>query len=179
MAEDDDPMGAGGSISERAANGEGAEPDEEQPELFPQGSIEGDAKTLKTLIKAGLPVEQTVAMGSAEVPISSGGLIDPEKEGMLLVTYEAAGYKPVPVREGERHEGKRVKGWKIRTYLRPIHVERVNGEAGAIEANFAALLDADEAEAGALLDRLSARTSSKLNGGRHPARAGKPLESVK
>jgi hypothetical protein len=171
MAKDDDPdaMANGRSIAERAADGDDGEPGE-QAEIFPLGSIEGDAKTLKTLIRAGLPVTQTVAMGSAEVPISSGGLIDPDKEGMLLVTYEAAGYQPVPVREGERHEGKRVKSWKIRTHLRPIHVERIDGEAGVIEANFASLLDVDDKAAAALLDRLGARVKAKLADGKHPSR---------
>lgn len=162
--QDDAAANGAASIAQRAAD------DEPEPELFPMGSVEGDAKTLKTLIRAGQSVKQTVSIGRAEVPLTGTGLLDPDKEGMLLVSYEVAGYEPVPEREGERHEGKRVVGWKLRTNLRAIHVERVNGEEGAIEANFAALLDADEERAGALLDRLGARTAAKLAGGKHPSR---------
>lgn len=153
-----------GSIEARAASGEHEEGDEPQGEMFPLGSIEGDAKTLKTLVKPGQKTEQTVSLMSAEVPISGGGLLDPEREGMLLVTYEPAGYTEVPVREGDRASGKRVKGWKFRTQLRPIYVERVEGEAGVLEANFAALAEGDARAAGALLDRMRARLTDALDG---------------
>jgi hypothetical protein len=92
----DDPMGDR-SIEGRAANGEG----DDAPELFPLGSLEGDGVTLKTIVKPSEKVETTVAMMSAEVP-SSGGLLDPRREGMLLVTYELAQAPLVPKREGGR-----------------------------------------------------------------------------
>jgi hypothetical protein len=38
------------SVADRAAQGEGQEPD---PELFPMGKLEGDGVTLKTLVKGG------------------------------------------------------------------------------------------------------------------------------
>jgi hypothetical protein len=152
----DDPMGDR-SIEGRAANGEG----DDAPELFPLGSLEGDGVTLKTIVKPSEKVETTVAMMSAEVP-SSGGLLDPRREGMLLVTYELAQAPLVPKREGDRARGKQIVGWKIRQQVRPIFVEQVSGEAGALEANFAALLAEDPAKAGALLDRMRERAEAAL-----------------
>lgn len=171
MAADDDPLGVGGSISARAANGEGTEDDGGEPELFPMGSLEGDAKTLKSLIRSGQAVKSTVSMTGAEVPVRSGGLLDPEKEGMLLVTFEVAHYTPVPVREGDRETGKRLTEWKIRQTVRPIHIERVDGEDGIIEANFAMLAEANPTAAGALLDRMRARLTDALNGATPEAKA--------
>jgi len=131
-------------------------------ELFPLGSLEGDETTLAQLIKPGHTVEVTVSMGTAEVPSPRGGLLDPANEGMVLVTFEVAGYTPVPVRRGDRVSGKEITGWKLRQNLRPIHVERVQGEAGAIEAAFADLLRADEAAASSLLDRMRDRADKAL-----------------
>jgi hypothetical protein len=147
-----------GSIEGRAANGEA---EQEAPELFPAGSLKGDGKSLKTLIKPGQAVKSTVSMMSAEVPISGGGLLDPDREGMVLVTYELAKLEPVPEREGDRGDRKIV-GWKVRQVVRPVYVEPVSGEAGTIEAAFAALVDASAKDAGALLDRLHARMSDAL-----------------
>lgn len=154
----DQPLEDDASITGRAANGEGDEP---EIELFPQGSVQGDGKSLKSLIKPGHSVQPTVSLMSAEVPISTGGLLDPEREGMLLVTYELAKLEPVPVREGDRGDRKIV-GWKIRQQLRPVYIEPVQGEAGTIEAAFAALADASPKDAGALLDRLHTRMSDVL-----------------
>ena len=148
------------SIAQRAERGEGTEPEEEAPELFPLGTLEGDSKSLKTLIKPGLPVKTTVSMRKAEVP-SSGGLLDPEREGMVLVTYALDGVQVVPTREGETGN-RRIVGWKTRQVIRPIYVERVDGEAGTIEAAFAGLLKADPQSAGALLDRLRDRMSDHV-----------------
>lgn len=169
MSESNGPVPEDEDGPERRTMADMAGDDGFTEELFPLGSIEGDSKTLKNLVKPGQKVEQTVSLMSAEVPISGGGLLDPEREGLLLVTYEAAGYTQVPVREGDRTVGKTVKSWKYRTQLRPIYVERVEGNAGDIEANFVLLSDADEAEAGALLDRLQARLREKLAAGKYPA----------
>jgi hypothetical protein len=103
------------SISERAADETEAG---EQVEAFPMGSLEGDGKTLKNIIKSGLPVELTVSMRAAEVPIRGGGLPDPDSLQRCFVTAEVAKYEPVPVRD----DGKIV-SWKIRCVLRPTYVE--------------------------------------------------------
>lgn len=103
------------SISDRAQNGE-----DEQEELFPLGSLEGDKKTLAQIIRKGLPIETTVSLRSAEVPLR-GGLPDPEKLHRVLITSEVAKLEPVPIRE----DGKIV-SWKVRVVLRPTYVEAVD-----------------------------------------------------
>jgi hypothetical protein len=132
-------------------------------ELFPMGSLDGDEGSLDTMIQPGESVQYTVSMNAtSEVPAPRGGMLDIRKEHLLLVTCEVAHPIPVPVREGDRATGKTITGWKIRQQLRPIYVERVKGEAGAIEAAFADLLRADEDGAAALLDRMRARMESAL-----------------
>lgn len=101
-----------------------AESDEEptQDELFPKGVLDADGKIqLKNLIRANEGVEVTASLMSAEVPLR-GGLVDPRREGKVVVSYEAAKYIPVPVREGEPGDRKLV-GWKIRCQMRPTFVE--------------------------------------------------------
>src|SRR4051794_4660230 len=72
------------SVADAAANGEHEEEPTED-ELFPLGSIEGDPKvTLKNLIKSGKPIEYTVSMRSAEVPLR-GGLPDPDAFHRIFV----------------------------------------------------------------------------------------------
>lgn len=109
------------SIEGRAANGE----HEQEPaeELFPLGSLPGDQKTLKTVFKSGLPVEVTVSLRAAEVPVRDG-LVDFEKAGRVLVAYEPHKVEVV----AQREEGKLV-GYKVRQVLRPSHVEQVAAEA--------------------------------------------------
>jgi hypothetical protein len=107
------------SVADRAANDDG-EPTQE--EMFPKGVLEGDNKvTLAKLIRANESVEVTASLMSAEVPLR-GGLVDPRREGKVVVSYEAARYIPVPQREGEPGD-KKVKGWKVRCQLRPTYVE--------------------------------------------------------
>jgi hypothetical protein len=111
------------SIADRANGGE--EGDGEQEELFPLGTLEGDKKTLAQIIRKGLPVETTVSLMSAEVPLR-GGLPDPDKLHRALITAEVAKLTPVPVRE----DGKIV-SWKVRVSLRPTYVEAVEGQEAA------------------------------------------------
>lgn len=134
------------SIGDRAANG-GAEAEE----LFPLGALEGDELTPQKLIKRGLPVEVTVALGTAEVPVKGQGLLDPEKSGRVLVTF--AFWKNIEVPTVE--EG-RIVGWKIRQMLRPTFVAQANEEAPLVRAEFEKLLALDPVRAGALLDELQA-----------------------
>lgn len=144
------------------ADADANDPDEE---LFPLGSLEGDETTLKQLVKANHHQTVTVSMGSAEVPVTGGGLLDVNAEHMLLVTVEPRKIEVVPEREGDRVDGKTIVGYKLRQHLTPLHVERVRGEAGAIEAAFTDLLGADEGQAAALLDRMKARTDTALGAG--------------
>lgn len=140
------------SIADRAEQGE------EQEELFPTGSLEGDGITLKTLVKGGKGQTLTVSIKKAEVP-SSAGLADPEKVRMLLVTCEPGKVESVPMRE----EGKVVE-WKHRQTYTPIFIEGVQrGEAGRLEAMFTDLLGEDPAAAGKLLDRLQERAQAALS----------------
>lgn len=134
----------------------------EAVELFPLGSLEGDDAKLETMIRPGERVTHSVTMnGTSKVPLT-GGLLDIRKEHMLLVTCEVAHPIAVPDREGDRLAGKRIVGWDIKQKLTPIYVERVKGEAGAIEASFAELLKADEQGAMAVLDRMRARAEQAL-----------------
>jgi len=154
-------MAEDGSIADRARHGDGGpEVDEPQAEMFPAGVLDGDAKTLKTLIRSGLPVETTIAMRSAEVP-NRGGLLDPERSGKVLVTFEPDKYDVVPVREGEPGN-KRIASWKVRQMIRPTYVEGVDAATGDIEAAFEVLLDGDPNAAGALLDRLQDRARAAI-----------------
>jgi hypothetical protein len=152
---DDEPQ----SIREMA---EGEAAQQEAAELFPIGSLEGDEATLQAMIQAGDKVTYSVTMnGTSKVPMS-GGMLDIRKEHTLLVTCEVAFPVPVPDREGDRMTGKRIVGWDVKQKLVPIYVERVKGEEGVIEAQFADLLRADEGRAAALLDRLKGRVESAL-----------------
>lgn len=126
--EGDDALADVHSIADRAAAGDELTDDEVQ-QLFPDGVLEGDGKTLKTLIKANLPVEVTVSMRAAEVPMR-GGLPDPDSLKRVMATCEVAKYEPIPVREDQDGERKIV-GWKIRAVLRPTFVEPVEDAASA------------------------------------------------
>lgn len=109
------PSDDGASIADRAERDD----DGEQAELFPIGSLEGDPRrTLKNLLRAGLPVEYTCSLMSAEVPLR-GGLLDIESSGEVLVTWEPAKLEVVPDRDAEL--GK-VVGVKVRQKLRPVYV---------------------------------------------------------
>jgi hypothetical protein len=99
------PVQAGTTVTaeqaerQRQLAGDSSGDGEPQAELFPAGSIEGDGYSLRSVGKAGEPVtEITVAMTGGEVPMPKGsGLLDPHKEGMLLVTYECTdGGRPDP-----------------------------------------------------------------------------------
>lgn len=133
----------------------------EQGEMWPMGTLEGELGSIRDLIKPSHRVEVTVSMSSAEVPSPQGGLIDPTKEGLALVTYELAKPELIPIRSGERGDRK-LEGWKVRQVVRPIYVEGVKGEEGVIQAKFEALLMAAPERAGALLDVLQAKAAKSL-----------------
>ncbi len=108
----------GTSVSERVE-------DDDPPELFPHGSLEGDPKvTLKNLIRAGSRVSVKASISSAEVPIVGGGLFDPEQEVTFLVRGLPGGVTPRPKHEGEVGDPRRpVKEWTLSQSIRAIHVE--------------------------------------------------------
>jgi hypothetical protein len=145
----------GDSISDRAGAGE-AEQNPTDDELFPEGLIDGDSKTLKTLIRAGLPIKATVKLEGGEVPAREG-LFDPDREGKLLVTFELSKVEAVALRE----EG-RITSWKVRQHARAVYIERVVPATSDLEVGFGLLLDGDPKAAGALLDRLQKRAKKAL-----------------
>ena len=55
---------------------------------------------------------------SASVPVR--GLLDPSKQGQLMISYVPAGYRFVPVRDGQR-----ITKWKLRQFIRVMYVEAV------------------------------------------------------
>lgn len=122
-----DPQNGGSSLSiaDRVDQADDLDP-LEQAELFPKGVLDTDGKIqLKNLIRANESVEITASLMTAEVPLR-GGLVDPRKEGKVIVSFEAAKYIPVPQRKGEPGD-KQLTGWKIRCQLRPTYVEPIEG----------------------------------------------------
>lgn len=139
----------GDSRSDRAAAGEH---EEEAAELFPTGSLEGEGPSPQTLVKKGLPLELTVSLSRAEVPLR-GGLLDPNRYGRLLVTYLPGKVEEVPVRDDE-NDPARVTGWKLRQHVRATYVEAAADVPALIRAQFEQLAQAEPAAAGRLLDQL-------------------------
>jgi hypothetical protein len=91
--------------------------------LFPKGFVGGDDKSIKNIIKASHDVKVTISLMSAEVPSPTGGLLDPEVEGQLLITYEVNKIPLIPQREGEPGD-KNLTGWKVRQQIRPTYIQR-------------------------------------------------------
>lgn len=133
---------------------------EGQEQLFEGAQFAGDELSLDDLIKQGKKRVVTVSFRSAEFDSpSDGGLLRPTKQGLALVTYQWEKPDLVPLwEEGKpRRDNPEIVGWKVRQVLTPIWVEKLDGEAGIIEANFAELLDADAGAAGALLASMTQR----------------------
>lgn len=111
----DEPLAPDQTIEEMAAQN-GDHPEDERAAIF---ALDGDKQlTLAGLGPRTMAIESEVSLMSASVPCR--GLIDPNKEGRLVVSYVPAGYRYVPVREG----GKIVK-WKLRQYLRIMYVDQL------------------------------------------------------
>ena len=114
------------SLADRAAAGEGDEPEQE---TFPMGIVDPEhRKTLKTLIASGQPVEMTVSMQSAEVPLR-GGLPDPNRLHRFLVTTRFHKAEPIAVYDPD--DETKIKSWKLRVTLKPRFVELAEEEAPA------------------------------------------------
>lgn len=123
-------------------------------QLFPMGSIEGDGVSLKTFIRGNRDNKLTVKIKSTRVP-SGSGLADPEKDRVLLVTCEPGKVETVPHKE----EGKVVRYTTVQVY-EPIFVEGVQrGDVGRMEAAFKSMLTDDPDSAAKMLDRMQAAAS--------------------
>jgi hypothetical protein len=109
----------GTSVADRVQNG-----DDDLPEMFPVGSVEGDSKvTWKNMIKPGKPVTLTASLSSAQVPLT-GGLLDPEREVTLVVRGLPG--MPVPVakhRDAQAGGDHTVEEITMRQPIRAMHVE--------------------------------------------------------
>lgn len=118
------------SLADRAADGENGHDEQTEEELFPLGSIEGDPKTtLKNLIKSGKPIEYTVSMRSAEVPLR-GGLPDPDAFHRIFVNSVLEKVETVALREENK-----VVGWKVRAVLRPVFVQQEDAQLDGAAAS--------------------------------------------
>lgn len=100
------------------------QPDADEPEMFPLGTLSGDPKvTHKTMIKPGSTVKYEAKLSNASVPMTDG-LIPAGTKTEILVTIEAGAFKPTPeFGEEEASDGTRkVKAWKIVQNHRAVHV---------------------------------------------------------
>jgi hypothetical protein len=144
------------------ADDNGTEPEEveeAQGEMFPAGVLEGEGKTLRTLIKPGLPVELTCSIGKSEVPLR-GGLPDPDKAVRVLVTAIFQKAEPIAQRDPD---AVKVTGWKLRAHMRAVYVETVSpSDEGLIEQRFRAMLEVDPSAAAKLLDGLQKLAGESL-----------------
>lgn len=104
--------------AERDADGDG------QIEMFPQGTIPGDAKvTLKNIAPAGTGRKHEAKMRATAIPMTSG-LVRYGEKLELLVTVEAGQVKEVPELDEADSSGKRkLTGVKDVQEFRPIFVQ--------------------------------------------------------
>lgn len=146
-------MSEASSVEDRAAAGEGEEPDE----LFPMGTLKGDGVTLAKFLKPGKENKQAVKIKAVRVD-SSAGLADPEKDRTLLVTCEPGKIELVT----HKGEGKVVRYTTVQVY-EPVFVEGVQrGDAGRLEAAFKQLLLDDPKGAAKALDTMKADALTEL-----------------
>lgn len=104
------------------------QPDEPEPELFPQGSIPGDHKvTMKNIVPGGKARKTESKMGAAAVPLLAG-LVHYGELVELLVTVEAGKVEEVPdLEEPESGGRRRLLGVKDVQHFRPVHVRSAEG----------------------------------------------------
>jgi hypothetical protein len=158
-AREDDPGFSEQLDAERRSLEELAEEDREptEEELFPLGSLEGDQVKPGQTIKRAQPVELTVSLSRAEVPLRGSGMLDPDKHGRVLVTYLPGKDERVPKREDD--DSDRVTGWKIRQNLRATYVQAANDAETMIRLFYEELLADDEKAAKKLLADLAGQES--------------------
>lgn len=144
------------TIAERAAAGEA---DEDTPELFPSGVLDGDKITPQNILKKAKDGVQLVARLSAhELPLRQG-LFDPNKQGRAIVHFLPGKKTDEPVRGGA---GDDVTQWKIVQKLDVYFAEPAGDEAALITKEFQALLELDASKAATLLDELRALAGEEL-----------------
>jgi hypothetical protein len=118
--------------TEAAANGAAIDDqpddgDEDQATLFPDGSIDGDAKiTIKNILPPAKKRTHEAKMGSTAVPMLHG-LVRYGEHIELLVTVEAGQVSEVPDFTGKRGEDRVVMGVKDVQMFAPIHVQSAVG----------------------------------------------------
>lgn len=140
---------------EQIDSGGQVEEDElDQGEMFPNGTLEGEGKTLKTLVKPGQAVETTVALSRAEVPLRNG-MPDPDRPVRALVTGVFQKATELAKREDSGNPMK-VTGWKLAVGMRVEYVEAVPADdGGLILQRFRAMLEVDPSGAGRLGDEIA------------------------
>jgi hypothetical protein len=124
---------------------------EEPIELFPDGSLEGDAVTAQTLVRKGMTTEVTVSLGRAEVP-TKAGLLNPDKGGRVFVSYVPGKVEHVP----DRDDDGKVVGWKLRQHLRPTYVQDANDDVNVAREAFGQVMALDAQKAAELHSELGA-----------------------
>ncbi len=125
-----DPDGTGPESEEEkqtlAAQAAAAAEADQTADADPQYTLElGDMPpTLAKLIPRGMAVEVKYQLTGKEIG-GTGGLVDPNKSGQLIVSYVPEDYKARPVRENGA-----VVRWKVIVVLRPTFVVPAESEAG-------------------------------------------------
>lgn len=95
--------------------------EDDDTELFPAGSLEGDPNLSIAKLLKGKPQTLEVKMKGGSTGLK-GGIIDPHQVGRAMVVHEVEKIELVPQREGEPGNRKIV-GWTIRQILRPTYTE--------------------------------------------------------
>lgn len=94
---------------------------EDEDELFPAGSLEGDPNLSVAKLLKGKPQTLEVKMKGGSTGLK-GGLIDPYSIGRAMVIHEVEKIELVPQREGDPGN-RRIVGWTVRQILRPTWTE--------------------------------------------------------
>lgn len=138
-----------GGLAQRAAQAAGLNDPIDDPEsLFPDGFMDGDEWNLDRVRKSKLPIEVTVSLSKAEVPLR-GGLPDPGKVGRLSVRTGGGKFETIPIYEDEE-----IIGWKIRAHRRAMYVEPMGDPDEVIRLEFERLMMSDRQSAAVLADEL-------------------------
>lgn len=143
----------GESIADRAEAIVGGAAMDLDAEMFPLGVLEGDPWNLDMVRKSKKPVEVTVALSRAEVPMRDG-LPDPNKSGRVAASHETAKYEVVPVKEEQPDGEKILVSWKIRVNLRVTYVEQMGDTESVVKREFERLTSEDVQRAAEVADEL-------------------------
>lgn len=119
-------------------------------ELFPDGFMDGEAWTLGNIHKSGVPVEATVSLSRAEIPIRDG-LPDPNKFRRVIVSTGGGKIEAIPTFE----EGDIV-SWKIRAHLKVTHIQQMGDPESVVAAEFEKLALANPKRAAEVAEQLVA-----------------------